>query len=143
MMDPAGTTWPAKTFTPSRLELESRPFLEEPRPFLCAIAYASCSVAGFSAAGLGFARGFAGAFLGAGSSTGAFSGAALAEAALAEADCLGVEPTAMSWIAMRGRRRGCPRAFLVLFLGLYWKTRILVPSRCSSTRAVTVTFASA
>src|SRR6476659_8401420 len=38
MMEPAGTTWPAKTFTPSRLALESRPFLEEPRPFLCAIS---------------------------------------------------------------------------------------------------------
>src|SRR5260221_9212201 len=37
MMEPAGTTWPAKTFTPSRLALESRPFLEEPRPFLCAM----------------------------------------------------------------------------------------------------------
>src|SRR5689334_22014333 len=38
MIEPACTPWPAKTFTPSRLAWESRPFLEEPRPFLCAIS---------------------------------------------------------------------------------------------------------
>ncbi len=37
-MEPAGTTCPAKLFTPSRLDLESRPFRDEPPPFLCAIA---------------------------------------------------------------------------------------------------------
>src|SRR3954468_21485899 len=37
MIEPACTGWPAKTFTPSRLAAESRPFLDEPRPFLCAI----------------------------------------------------------------------------------------------------------
>src|SRR4051794_21925350 len=107
MMDPAGTTWPAKTLTPSRLALESRPFLEEPRPFLCAIAYASCSAAGFSAFGSGFLRGFAGAFfLGAAASAsaaGAFSGAAFSGAVLAAA-FLGGEPTAISSIVMRERR---------------------------------------
>ena len=34
---PALTSWPAKIFTPSRWLCESRPFLEEPSPFLCAI----------------------------------------------------------------------------------------------------------
>src|SRR5215218_6146397 len=37
MISPPVTVWPAKTFTPSRLELESRPLRLEPRPFLCAI----------------------------------------------------------------------------------------------------------
>src|SRR3954452_8270407 len=37
MIDPAVTSWPAKTFTPSRWACESRPFFEEPSPFLCAI----------------------------------------------------------------------------------------------------------
>src|SRR5215469_2513820 len=35
--EPPGTSWPPKTFTPSRCEFESRPFLELPNPFLCAI----------------------------------------------------------------------------------------------------------
>src|SRR5712691_6897523 len=38
MIEPAGTAWPANTLTPSRLDLESRPFLVEPPPFLCAMA---------------------------------------------------------------------------------------------------------
>jgi hypothetical protein len=33
--------WPPKTLTPSRWTFESRPFLEEPKPFLCAISIAS------------------------------------------------------------------------------------------------------
>src|SRR3712207_68088 len=37
MIAPAVTGWPANTWTPSRLAAESRPFLDEPRPFLCAI----------------------------------------------------------------------------------------------------------
>src|SRR6185503_19512185 len=37
MIEPAVTSWPANTFTPSRCAFESRPFFEEPRPFLCAI----------------------------------------------------------------------------------------------------------
>src|SRR5215218_1099027 len=37
MISPPVTVWPAKTFTPSRLEFESRPLRLEPRPFLCAI----------------------------------------------------------------------------------------------------------
>src|SRR4051794_14905690 len=125
MMDPAGTTWPAKTLTPSRLALESRPFLEEPRPFLCAIAYASCSAAGFSAFGSGFLRGFAGAFFlgaaasaGAASAAGAFSGAAFSGAALAVA-FLGGEPTAISSIVMRERRLRGPRALFLLLFGLF------------------------
>src|SRR5690349_21001460 len=38
MISPPVTAWPANTFTPRRLALESRPLREEPRPFLCAIA---------------------------------------------------------------------------------------------------------
>src|SRR3954447_9934666 len=38
MISPPVTTSPAKTFTPRRLALESRPLRLEPRPFLCAIA---------------------------------------------------------------------------------------------------------
>src|SRR4051812_12306230 len=37
MIVPAVTPWPAKTFTPSIFGLESRPFRDEPSPFLCAI----------------------------------------------------------------------------------------------------------
>src|ERR1043166_9175291 len=37
MIEPPGTSCPPKTFTPSRCALESRPFLELPKPFLCAI----------------------------------------------------------------------------------------------------------
>src|SRR3954469_7422444 len=37
MIAPALTSCPANTFTPSRFAFESRPFLEEPSPFLCAI----------------------------------------------------------------------------------------------------------
>ena len=38
MISPPVTTSPAKTFTPRRLALESRPLRLEPRPFLCAIS---------------------------------------------------------------------------------------------------------
>ena len=44
MIMPAFTGWPANTLTPSRLDSESRPLRDEPRPFLCAI-YASSSFA--------------------------------------------------------------------------------------------------
>src|SRR5579862_9800421 len=37
MMDPPGTNCPPKAFTPSRCAFESRPFLELPKPFLCAM----------------------------------------------------------------------------------------------------------
>src|SRR5439155_25524372 len=37
MIEPAVTVCPAKLFTPSRLDAESRPFREEPPPFLCAM----------------------------------------------------------------------------------------------------------
>src|SRR3954454_23912326 len=36
-MEPPVTTSPPKRFTPRRCALESRPFLELPKPFLCAI----------------------------------------------------------------------------------------------------------
>src|SRR3954454_22061997 len=39
---PALTSWPSNSFTPSRLDCESRPFLEEPSPFLCAIVLVLC-----------------------------------------------------------------------------------------------------
>src|SRR6476659_2205606 len=45
MIAPALTSWPAKIFTPRRLLWESRPFFEEPRPFLCAISASSGDVA--------------------------------------------------------------------------------------------------
>ena len=35
---PALISWPSKILTPSRFDSESRPFLEEPSPFLCAIS---------------------------------------------------------------------------------------------------------
>jgi len=38
MMEPPVTSSPAKAFTPSLCALESRPFVELPPPFLCAIA---------------------------------------------------------------------------------------------------------
>src|SRR5665213_247109 len=38
MIDPPVTSSPPKDFTPSRCALESRPFVELPPPFLCAIA---------------------------------------------------------------------------------------------------------
>src|SRR5919197_439678 len=37
MISPPVTFWPAKTFTPRRFALESRPLRLEPRPFLCAM----------------------------------------------------------------------------------------------------------
>src|SRR5262249_41218898 len=37
MISPPVTVWPAKTLTPSRFALESRPLRLEPNPFLCAI----------------------------------------------------------------------------------------------------------
>src|SRR3954452_18429883 len=37
MISPPVTVWPAKTFTPRRFALESRPLRLEPRPFLCAM----------------------------------------------------------------------------------------------------------
>src|SRR4051812_9597156 len=38
MISPPVTVWPAKTFTPRRFALESRPLRLEPRPFLCAMS---------------------------------------------------------------------------------------------------------
>src|SRR5580658_11170161 len=45
MIDPPGTNCPPKTFTPNRCALESRPFLELPNPFLCAILHLNENVA--------------------------------------------------------------------------------------------------
>src|SRR5271166_687147 len=45
MIEPPGTSCPPKTFTPSRCALESRPFLELPKPFLCAILHLNQNVA--------------------------------------------------------------------------------------------------
>src|SRR3954465_14452749 len=45
MIDPPGTNWPPNTFTPSRCAFESRPFLELPKPFLCAIRHLNLDVA--------------------------------------------------------------------------------------------------
>src|SRR3982750_1084537 len=38
MISPPVTVWPANTFTPRRLALESRPLREEPRALLCAMS---------------------------------------------------------------------------------------------------------
>src|SRR4051794_8446907 len=38
MISPALTSWPPKRFTPRRWEFESRPFLVEAAPFLCAMS---------------------------------------------------------------------------------------------------------
>src|SRR3954453_9116675 len=40
MISPPVTVWPAKTFTPRRFALESRPLRLEPRPFFGAISSA-------------------------------------------------------------------------------------------------------
>src|SRR5204862_6120466 len=45
MIEPPGTSCPPNTFTPSRCALESRPFLELPKPFLCAIRHLNLNVA--------------------------------------------------------------------------------------------------
>src|SRR5271157_1932499 len=45
MIEPPGTSWPPKTFTPNRCAFESRPFLELPKPFLCAIRHLHHDVA--------------------------------------------------------------------------------------------------
>src|SRR5438128_772743 len=42
MMLPPGTSCPPNAFTPSRCAFESRPFLELPKPFLCAIVKSCC-----------------------------------------------------------------------------------------------------
>src|SRR5262245_60755200 len=44
---PALTSWPSNSLTPSRLDCESRPFFEEPSPFLCAIFFVLCFQRGF------------------------------------------------------------------------------------------------
>src|SRR5580700_2362758 len=45
MIEPPGTSCPPNTLTPSRCALESRPFLELPNPFLCAILHLNQNVA--------------------------------------------------------------------------------------------------
>src|SRR3984893_9315815 len=44
MIEPPGTSWPPKTFTPSRCAFESRPFLELPRPCLCAMPHLQLNI---------------------------------------------------------------------------------------------------
>jgi hypothetical protein len=58
MIDPPVMSSPPKAFTPSRCALESRPFVELPPPFLCAIAESpfqavSYQLSAFSSARLG------------------------------------------------------------------------------------------
>src|ERR1700683_3353920 len=45
MIEPPGTSWPPKTFPPSRCAFESRPFLELPKPFLYAIRHLRRNIA--------------------------------------------------------------------------------------------------
>src|SRR4051812_28765764 len=45
MISPALTTWPPYRLTPSRCEFESRPFLVDAAPFLCAIRNLCCLLA--------------------------------------------------------------------------------------------------
>src|SRR6185437_10927576 len=71
MISPAPTSWPPNRFTPSRWALESRPFLLDEAPFLCAISVllrlAGAARLGGSGLGTGLAglrgpgRGLAGA----------------------------------------------------------------------------------
>src|SRR5205823_1508938 len=56
MISPPVTVWPANTFTPRRLECESRPLREEPRPFLCAIAFLRLGLGGSRLASSRLAR---------------------------------------------------------------------------------------
>ena len=51
MMPPAPTDWPPYTFTPRRLDTESRPFFVDPAPFLCAASIGT--TAGLKRAGAG------------------------------------------------------------------------------------------
>lgn len=51
MMPPAPTGCPPYTFTPRRLDTESRPFFVEPAPFLCAASMGA--TAGLKRAGAG------------------------------------------------------------------------------------------
>jgi hypothetical protein len=58
MIEPPVMSSPPKAFTPSRCALESRPFVELPPPFLCAIAESpfqavSYQLSAFSSARLG------------------------------------------------------------------------------------------
>src|SRR3954449_5152830 len=53
MISPPVTAWPAKTLTPRRLALESRPLRLEPSPFLCAILGPLLLLLGRRAAALG------------------------------------------------------------------------------------------
>src|SRR5205814_6120465 len=62
MMVPPGTSCPPNAFTPRRCALESRPFLELPKPFLCAITNPCLFFHGLNA--LLFLLAFAGGFLG-------------------------------------------------------------------------------
>src|ERR1017187_7632315 len=45
MIEPPGTNWPPNTLMPSRCALESRPFFELPKPFLCAIRHLCQNIA--------------------------------------------------------------------------------------------------
>src|SRR5260370_27801930 len=51
MISPALTTWPPNRFTPRRWAWESRPFLLDEAPFLCAISALPSQAVVFSLAG--------------------------------------------------------------------------------------------
>src|SRR6476646_7943553 len=58
MMEPPVMSWPAKALTPSLCAFESRPFVELPPPFLCAIAESPSKFAALLSVGVGHSIGF-------------------------------------------------------------------------------------
>src|SRR5689334_5628607 len=142
MIDPAVTVWPANTLTPSRWAAESRPFFEEPRPFLCAIAGVLLGLRRARPArrlrrvlgarrrrlpGRGLLR------------RGRLLGGRLLRGGLLGrrgGGRLGLDaPIEAIWIRLSSER--WPRVFLKPRLGLNVKTLSFSPRRCSTTSAVT------
>src|SRR5262249_47237138 len=143
MIIPALTCWPAPALTPRYLGLESRPFRDEPMPFLCAISYSASfavvvfrvrragvfvsSVApgfGFAAARFGFtAADCAGSFCAAGAAS------FFAVAFLAPIDSISICDSRLRWPLWRRYPD----------FGRYLPMRIFSPRTWPTTRAVTVT----
>src|SRR5262252_4530613 len=120
MIAPARTFVPVVTFTPSRWDAESRPFLDEDAPFFFDMStyafFGGRLVAGvFFVAGAFF---FAGAFFVAG----AF---------------LGAPPAVMPVISITEYRCRCPHRFRLFVLGLYVKPVTFGPRVSLTTRALT------
>src|SRR5579864_1277410 len=126
MIEPPETTWPPKAFTPSRCEFESRPFLELPNPFLCAIPDELLSYFFFLAEVLFFALVFA-FFLGAAaalarggsppsSAAASFLGLGARAGRSGAVNFCPSKAISVMRTAVNGWR--CPRSFLYCFLRL-------------------------